>query len=81
MPEQNKGSYMGNSIGIKTEAGVVSGACPIALIGHRYVCPEPGHQVSMIVTSSDSCQVMNRSVAYTINKLSQLRRTGLHKWT
>jgi len=41
----------------------VPGIRPIALVGHRYKCPVPGHESSVIVTGSDTCQVLGRPVA------------------
>lgn len=44
-------------------AGAVPGIRPIALVGHRYLCPVPGHQDSVIVTGSPTCEVLGRPVA------------------
>lgn len=44
-------------------AGVVPGIRPIALVGHAYMCPVPGHQASVIVSGSPTCEVDGRPIA------------------
>ena len=44
-------------------AGAVPGIRPIALLGHRYECPVPGHEGSVIVTGSPTCEVHGRPIA------------------
>ena len=51
-------------------SGVVPGIRPIALVGHKYLCPVHGHEGSVIVTGSPTCSVMNRPVARIGDKTS-----------
>lgn len=62
----SQGSYMGSAVG----AGAVPGIRPIALVGHAYLCPVPGHQGSVIVTGSPTSKVYGRPVARIGDKTS-----------